>query len=67
MYYDNPVIPNKYIAANPELKGKRAMDIFDIVVSTLTRNGLMVILNNHVSSSMWCCSESDGEGLWWTE
>ena len=40
----------------------------------------MVILNNHVSKSMWpliymgsvgwelrCCSLSDGEGLWYTK
>jgi endoglucanase len=27
----------------------------------------MVILNNHISSAGWCCSEKDGEGLWWTD
>jgi len=26
----------------------------------------MVLLNNHTSSSMWCCSDDDCEGLWWT-
>jgi endoglucanase len=42
------------------------MEIFDITVQTLTSVGLMVILNNHTSSSMWCCSNEDGDGLWWT-
>ena len=26
----------------------------------------MVILNSHNSWADWCCSEQDGEGLWWT-
>ena len=26
----------------------------------------MVMLNNHHSRAGWCCSEQDGEGLWWT-
>jgi endoglucanase len=28
--------------------------------------GLMVILNNHTSTSQWCCSNDDGDGLWWS-
>lgn len=26
----------------------------------------MVILNNHTSKSQWCCSNDDGDGLWWS-
>lgn len=26
----------------------------------------MVVLNNHISKAGWCCSTTDGEGLWWT-
>ena len=26
----------------------------------------MVILNNHTSKSQWCCSNKDGDGLWWS-
>ena len=61
LYYDNNVIPPKYLKANPELIGKTSMEIFDITVKTLTDVGLMVILNNHTSSSMWCCSNDDGD------
>ena len=43
-----------------------SMEVFDAVVSGLTQNDIMVILNNHNSKATWCCSEQDGEGLWWT-
>lgn len=66
LIYDNNVVPEKYIKANPALKGKTAMEIFDITVKTLTEVGLMVILNNHTSTSQWCCSNDDGDGLWWS-
>jgi endoglucanase len=26
----------------------------------------MVILNCHTSKSQWCCSNKDGDGLWWS-
>lgn len=66
LYFYNKVVEPKYLKANPELIGKTAMEIFDITVKTLTDVGLMVILNNHTSTSMWCCSNDDGDGLWWT-
>ena len=56
MYYDNNIIHNKYISANPELFNITAMDLFDLTVKELTNAGVLVILNNHISSSMWCCS-----------
>lgn len=59
MFYENPVIPNKFLTANPELFGRRAMEIFDLAVQEMTGVGLMIILNNHTSSSMWCCSDDD--------
>lgn len=66
MFYDDKPVPAKYLKANPELIGKTGMEIFDITVETLTDVGLMVILNNHTSSSQWCCSNDDGDGLWWS-
>jgi len=65
-YYDNPVIDENRLTANPELQGMTSMEVFDAVVMGLTDAGLMVILNNHNSGAGWCCSEQDGEGLWWT-
>ncbi len=66
MFYDNNVIDQKLIAANPNLYGKTSMEIFDYTVETLTKAGLMVILNNHTSSSQRCCSDGDGDGDWHT-
>jgi hypothetical protein len=56
MFFHDKSVPEKYLKANPELIGKTGMEIFDITVQTLTEVGLMVILNNHTSTSQWCCS-----------
>jgi endoglucanase len=66
LFFDNNVVDAKYLTANPDLIGKTSMEIFDITVQTLTDVGLMVILNNHTSTSQWCCSNDDGDGLWWS-
>jgi len=42
------------------------MEIFDQTIKVLTDSGIMVILNNHTSKSQWCCSNDDGDGLWWS-
>ena len=66
LFFDDKEIPFKYLKANPELKGMTGMQIFDHTVKVLTDVGLMVILNNHTSTSQWCCSDDDGDGLWWS-
>src|SRR5580704_15165033 len=60
----NPVVPDYAVKANPQFKGKRAMDIMDAVVDALAKAHIMVILDNHMSRADWCCSEKDGNGLW---
>lgn len=40
------------------------MQIFDKTVESLTNSGVAVILNNHISDAMWCCSNEDRNGLW---
>ncbi len=65
IYETNPVVGSSLVAANPNLAGMHALDILDQVVSTLAANHLMVILDNHVSDAIWCCSNSDGDGLWY--
>jgi endoglucanase len=62
----NPVVPSEYLAANPRLQGKRALDVLDAVVRELGRHGLMVVLDNHRSRADWCCDEEHGDGLWYT-
>ena len=63
----NPVINNRTILKmEPSLIGKQAMDILDAVITGLTSNNLMVILDNHMSDAQWCCSGNDHNGLWYT-
>lgn len=65
---DSPVPdPQISLAANPDLQGLTALEVFDASVETVTRAGLLVILNNHISSKGWCCSVADGQGLWYTK
>mmetsp|Transcript_38482 Transcript_38482/g.107230 ORF Transcript_38482/g.107230 Transcript_38482/m.107230 type:complete len:603 (-) Transcript_38482:94-1902(-) len=59
--------PNMSLAANPELLDLTPLEVFDATVKALTAKGVMVVLNNHVSSGGWCCSLTDGEGMWYTE
>jgi endoglucanase len=62
----NPLVPDYAIAANPQFKGKRAMEVMDAVIGALTKAHIMVILDNHVSRADWCCSETDDNGLWYS-
>ena len=66
LLYDDPLVPDVALAANPELQGMRGMALFDRSVKAITDAGIMVILNNHNSQSGWCCSGSSEEGLWHT-
>jgi endoglucanase len=63
----DPQVPDYALVANPQLKGKHAMAIMDIVIRELSRAHIMVILDNHVSTADWCCSEVDGNGLWYND
>jgi endoglucanase len=60
----DPVVPDRAIAANPRLRGRRALDVLDRVVGALTSRGIMVILDNHNSDAEWCCAR-DGNELWY--
>jgi len=61
----DPTVPDYAVAANPQLKGKHAMAIMEAVIAALARAHIMVILDNHMSRADWCCSETDGNGLWY--
>lgn len=63
----NPVVPDNAVAANPRFKGKRAMELMDAVIGALANAHIMVILDDHVSRADWCCSETDGNGLWYNQ
>ena len=63
-FYD-PVVEDSALTANSTLIGLTAMEIFDRTVESLTNAGIVVILNNHISDAMWCCSLTDGNGMWY--
>ena len=63
----NPLVADYAVKANPQLKGMHAMEIMDAVIDALAHAHIMVILDNHVSRADWCCSETDGNGLWYND
>jgi endoglucanase len=65
MVETNPVVGNYALTANPSLEGENALTIFDAVVNALTSQGIMVILDNHMSNAGWCCSTTDNNELWY--
>jgi endoglucanase len=52
---DTTVVPDAAVAANPQLRGKTPLQVFDAVVAALTGDGFAVILNNHSTTYRWCC------------
>ena len=50
-----------------EIGSSRGFYIFLKSFEVLLAPGLLVVLNQHVFESGWCCSSDDGEGLWYTE
>lgn len=61
----NPVVPDYAVKANPQFRGRHAMDVMDAVIDALAQAHIMVVLDNHVSRADWCCTETDGNGLWY--
>lgn len=59
-----PVAPSG-VSANPDLAGCTPWQVYTACVQALTGAGLMVIPNCHQMFQGWCCSASDGNGLWW--
>jgi endoglucanase len=61
----NPMVADYAVKANPQLRGKHALEVIDAVIAALARAHIMVILDNHVSRADWCCKDEDGNGLWY--
>ena len=63
--FENPVVKEERLSANTDLVGLTAMELMDAVVDSLSQHGIIVILNNHISTAQWCCPAEDG--LWYTD
>ncbi|XP_071720753.1 glycosyl hydrolase 5 family protein-like [Rutidosis leptorrhynchoides] len=48
---------------NPKILDLTVVDALSVVVNAIKDHGLMVVLDNHVSEPMWCCSNNDGNGF----
>lgn len=48
---------------NPEFLNLSLIEGQKKVIEKLGTNGIMVVLDNHVSKPQWCCSENDGNGF----
>ncbi|GAA3045770.1 glycoside hydrolase family 5 protein [Streptomyces glomeratus] len=63
MIHATSPVPDTAVTANPQLRGKTPLQIYDAVVAALTGDGFAVILNNHTNTSRWCCG-IDGNERW---
>ncbi|MGW6914327.1 cellulase family glycosylhydrolase [Kitasatospora sp. NPDC054939] len=63
MIHDTTAVPDAAVTANPQLKGKTPLQVFDAVVAALTADGFAVILNNHTTTYRFCCG-LDGNERW---
>ncbi|MER5917024.1 cellulase family glycosylhydrolase [Streptomyces sp. NPDC001982] len=63
MIHATAPVPDVAVAANPHLRGKTPLQVYDAVVAALTQDGFAVVLNNHTNTSRWCCG-IDGNERW---
>ncbi|EJT81509.1 endoglucanase E1 [Gaeumannomyces tritici R3-111a-1] len=64
MVMANPAVLPHLLAANPDLIGMRALDVFEAVVTALTDAGVAVIVNNHITTATWCCGADPCDAGW---
>ncbi|KAK9751128.1 hypothetical protein RND81_02G244200 [Saponaria officinalis] len=50
-------------ANNPKFLELSLISAFQAVVTSLSNNKVMVILDNHLTVPGWCCSQTDGNGF----
>jgi aryl-phospho-beta-D-glucosidase BglC (GH1 family) len=67
MVMSNPLITPALLAANADLVGMRALEVYEAVINSLTDAGLAVIVNNHITHSTWCCGANPCDGLWYND
>ncbi|WP_406438221.1 cellulase family glycosylhydrolase [Streptomyces sp. NBC_01613] len=63
MIHTTAAVPDAAVTANPQLRGRTPLQVYDAVVAALTDDGFAVILNNHTNTSRWCCG-LDGNERW---
>ena len=58
---------NSILEKNPQFtKNTTRLQVWDAVGKELSRQGVIIHLDNHVSKAFWCCGDDDGNG-WFGE
>jgi len=65
MVTDDVAANPNLLSANTDLIGASTFEVYQEYVKAFTDAGLMVIPCCHVIWPGWCCSEVDGQGLWY--
>jgi aryl-phospho-beta-D-glucosidase BglC (GH1 family) len=63
MLHDNTKALADWVGPNTGLIGKTPLEVMDSVVKVLSSEGIYVMLNNHSTTTHWCCNY-DMNGLW---
>ncbi|MFE7041600.1 glycoside hydrolase family 5 protein [Streptomyces atratus] len=63
MLHNQRPVSDASVAANPQLRGKTPLQVFDAVIAATTAQGFAVVLNNHTNTSRFCCG-LDGNERW---
>lgn len=63
MLRDQRPVSDGSVVANPQLRGKTPLQVFDAVIAATTAEGFAVVLNNHTNTSRFCCG-LDGNERW---
>ncbi|KAJ2907076.1 family 5 glycoside hydrolase [Zalerion maritima] len=64
MLYSNPVVDPDAVRANPDLLGRKALDVFVETARALSDEGVAVVINNHITSATWCCGADPCDSGW---
>lgn len=64
MLHDTTKTQTEWVGSNTDLVGLTPIEVMDVVVQKLTEQGLFVLLNNHSTTTHWCCNY-DFNGLWY--
>lgn len=58
---------DQILSKNPQFsKNTTRLQVWDAVGKELSKQGVIIHLDNHVSKAFWCCADNDGNG-WFGE
>ncbi|KAK1760309.1 glycoside hydrolase superfamily [Echria macrotheca] len=56
---------NQVLTKNPSFSASTTrLEVFDAVAAECAKQQIYILLDNHISKGMWCCSGDDGNSWW---